>query len=494
MRRPIRAVDLFCGAGGTSSGLRQACEKRGLRLQLLAINHWDVAIATHEANHPDMQHLCADIDNINPRSVVPSGKLDLLVASPECQHHSRARGGRPINDQKRASAWHILRWAEALQIRGILIENVPEFQDWAPIGSNGRPLKSKKGETFRAFVAALESLGYRVEFRVLNAADYGGATTRERLFILARKGTRRIHWPEPTHSRSGNPELFGPRKPWRPAREIIDWNIPGKSIFTRKRPLAKATLQRIEAGLRKFGGENAEPFLVILRGTAKRQINGSARSLDEPVPTISAGGVHAGICEPFVLSSASGGAPRHVDEPVPTITSTSRGMALVQPFLVPFYGERDGQEGRTHSVDQPVPTLPAANKFGLVEPFLLTTTHGGRERSLDDPMPTITCAHRGEHALIEPYVVHYYGNGDAKSVSEPLGTVTTKDRFGLVQPMGLDIRFRMLQPHELAGAMGFEGYEFTGTKTDQVKQIGNAVSVEMARALCSSLLPEGKAA
>lgn len=216
----IYAVDLFCGAGGTSTGLLKACEDLGYRLNLLAINHWDVAIATHSANHHYAQHICENLDNVNPRKVIPSGFLDILIASPECTHHSNARGGKPRSDQSRASAWHVLRWAEALRINNILIENVREFQSWGPLGVNDMPLKSRKGETFRAFLIALASLGYKVDYKILNAAYYGDPTTRERLFIIAQKGRKPIKWPEPTHTPDGSSNLFGKTKHWRTAREI----------------------------------------------------------------------------------------------------------------------------------------------------------------------------------------------------------------------------------------------------------------------------------
>src|SRR5690348_12640820 len=144
----IKVADLFCGAGGTSSGLMAAARKLGKRVNLLAINHWDVAIATHSANHPEAKHLCTGIDEVDPRRAVPGGRLNLLLASPECTHHSNARGGKPMSDQRRASAWHIVRWAEALYIDTIIVENVREFRDWGPLGVNSRPIKSKRGEAF----------------------------------------------------------------------------------------------------------------------------------------------------------------------------------------------------------------------------------------------------------------------------------------------------------------------------------------------------------
>jgi DNA (cytosine-5)-methyltransferase 1 len=220
--KTINAADLFCGAGGTSTGLHMAAQNLGFHLKLLAINHWNVAISTHSTNHPWADHLCESMDNVDPRKVVPGGQLDLLVASPECTHHSRARGGKPISDQSRSSAWHVLRWAEALYIENILIENVPEFMDWGPIDKDNQPVQKLKGKTFLAFLEALRSLGYNVDYRVLNAADFGDPTTRKRLFIMARR-EKPVLWPDPSFSKEGGKDLFSQTKPWRPARDIIDW-------------------------------------------------------------------------------------------------------------------------------------------------------------------------------------------------------------------------------------------------------------------------------
>jgi DNA (cytosine-5)-methyltransferase 1 len=325
----------------------------------------------------------------------------------------------------------------------------------------------------------LTSLGYHVEHRVLNAADFGDATSRHRLFIRASKTARRIRWPEPTHAGR-----------WRPAREIIDWSLRGESVFNRRRPLAPRTLDRIEAGLRKFGGE---PFIAVLRGTRPAQSGSWAKSVTDPLGTISAGGIHAAICEPFILGQQSGGSPRGVSQPMTTICTESRGIALIQPFIVQFQGGENRKALRTHTVEQPLPTQPTENRFGLCQPFVLNVAHEGanasRVRSVEDPLPTIPAGHRGEVALCQPFLTKYNGTGvGVKPVDEPMDTITAKDRFALVEPGRLDIYFRMRQPHELAAAMGFDGYEFAGTKTDQVRQIGNAVAVRTAEALCGAMI------
>ena len=147
-----------------------------------------------------------------------------------------------------------------------------------------------------------------------------------------------------------------------------------------------------------------------------------------------------------------------------------------------------------------MPTITCKNGFAVVEPFLLPHQHGNdteqNVRSVAEPMPTVT-ATSSDMFLVEPYVSKYYGTGVSQSVDEPLDTVTTKDRFGLVEPylipvgkdLYLGIRFRMLQPHELAAAQGFpKGYQFVGNKSTKVKQIGNAVPHYTAKALCMERL------
>lgn len=486
MKTNINVADLFCGAGGTSSGAVEAIESLGFKANLTAINHWDIAIATHTLNHPSARHFCASLDALNPRELFKQGGLDMLWASPECTHHSRARGGKPINEQSRATAWCVVRWAEALMPPVILIENVPEFEEWGGCGHDGKPLSSKRGATFAAWVGALESLGYRVGWKVLCAADYGDPTTRRRLFVQAVRGKRQVVWPDATHAAPKAQDLFAQtRKPWVTAREIIDWTIPGRSIYDRARPLKPNTIKRIMSGLEKFG---FKPFITTM------EHGGSVRSADRPLPTITtAKGGAMSVIEPYLINTAHSGnrRARSISEPMPTVTGNRGDISLIEPYLVKFRGTNNAAD-----IDKPSPTITASGThLGLAEPYLLPQQSGGRLRSVNEPTPTISTD--GAVALVEPYLIEYYGNGRAQSVDDPLGTATTKQRFGLARPevimdgekYFLDIRFRMLQPHELAGAQGFPvGYKFSGTKTDSIKQIGNAVPRNLARAIVLAAL------
>lgn len=430
----IHAADLLCGAGGTTTGLVQACLEAQVPLDLAAVNHWPRAIQTHFANYPRVRHFCRDLKSVDPREAVPTGHLDILAASPVCKEHSPARGARPVTAQRRTDPYEILRWHRALDVDSFMIENVPAFMKWGPRDADGHRIADRAGEYFQEFVGRLRDLGYEVDYRILNSADYGAATIRKRLFVLGRKDGRPVTWPEPTHA----PAL------WRPARDIIDWSLRGKSIFGRRRPLAQATLRRIAIGLRKFCREELKPFLVMLYGT------NDARTLDLPTPVITAEGQH---------------------------------IALAQPFLIPFFGERPSQTPRTHSLFDPLPTVTSHGAGGLVEPILVPAASPG----------VVSAPWTEEDSRTWSLIVKYYGEGIAKPVSEPLDTITTRDRFGLLTPvrdgMRLDILFRMLEPHELLRAMSFpEGYLLSGSREDQIQQIGNAVEVRTARAIFLEML------
>lgn len=345
--KPIVIADLFCGAGGTSSGAIEALEALGYSARLTAVNHWDIAIATHTANHPTARHLSASVDDLNPRNLFREGELDLLWASPECTHHSTARGGRPINDQSRATGHCVTRWAEALRPPVILVENVPEFASWGPLGSNNRPLKSQKGKTFQAWLNLLRSHGYTVDHRTLRAADYGDPTTRERLFVQAVRGRRKITWPNPTHAKPAD-DMFGieGRRAWVPAADIIDWSDPGQSITKRKKPLAATTMRRIREGLEEHGGAT---IIAMEHG-------GRALPITRPLPTVTtAKGGAFGLA--YILPQQSGGKLRPVSQPAPTI-SAAGALALI----VEYYGN-----GKARPVTEPLPTVTTVDRFALIQ-------------------------------------------------------------------------------------------------------------------------------
>lgn len=417
--KPLTAFDLFAGAGGASLGLVHAAHTAGTAVaDLVAVNHWEPAIVVHRANHPWATHYQEDVRRIDPRRAMEGRLPTLGLAGPDCRHHSRARGGAPKSAPERALAWDVVRWARLTETPALLVENVPEFVEWGPVGEDGLSIKARRGEYFEEFLGSLRALGYVVDWRILCAADHGDATTRRRFFLQARQDGR-IAWPEPTHSADPESNLFGGAR-YRTAREIIDWSLPGKSIFERRKPLAERTMRRIVEGIRRFAGES------------------------------------------FCVPQLSCGRVRATSEPLPTITGTGTGNALVTPFLVGVGGPRGRQ--RVSSIGAPLGAVLGVNHQYLCEPFL----------------------------------VSYYGTGRAGSLDTPLPTATGRDRFGLVEPITTqdgsrwivaDVRFRMLQPHELAAAHSFPvDYRWIGTKKTRTKLVGNSWPVRTATALCAAMI------
>ena len=456
-------ADLFCGAGGSSTGAQKAIAEIGGTMELVAINHWNTAIATHEANHPTARHLVEDVSMVDPEAVVEEGRLDLLMASPECTFYSRARGGKPVHDQGRMNPWAIHNWLTKLDVNCVLIENVPEFVTWGPLDPNGRPDKKHQGEHFQAWFLTFHALGYRAEWRILNAADYGDATTRKRFFLMARKDGNPVVWPEPSHAK-GDVGMFPGRLPWRGAREIIDWSNPGRSLLDdpkyRKKPLSEKTRRRIARGLERFGGPLAPLYIRLLdipdhTPTTPTKANGQARepfilnrggengsvrahAVEDPVPTAttrSAGYIIQPISEPFICANRSNNAPKSLDEPIPPATTAHGGGSfLVEPGLQPFMLEQQ-TNAAPRSTDDPV---TAAEAISLIQPSIVEYYGASYARSIEEPLSVVTAKGR-KHGLVRPTLVEYYGHSDAADIDEPLPTVTTRARHGLANPVLVEV-------------------------------------------------------
>ncbi|WP_232617100.1 DNA cytosine methyltransferase [Marinomonas sp. BSi20584] len=464
MKREI-IVDNFAGGGGASTGI-----ELGLNRHVdIAINHDQAAIDMHKMNHPETRHYCESVWDVDPVEACNGHPVGLAWFSPDCKHFSKAKGATPVNKNIRGLAWVAVRWAASVPVRMFMLENVEEFLTWGPV-VDGKPCKLGKGKTFNSFIKALttgikpneeltkqsglktnhsywreavvalgiehnpklklqlsKGLGYQVEWKMLKACDFGVPTSRTRLFLIARKDGDPIVWPEPTHGEG--------LQPYKTAADIIDWNLPVKSIFGRKKPLAENSMKRIAKGLEKFAFTDA-PFLA-------------------PDPTKIS----------FITEYANASHQRNmaIDEPLRTICAQVKGghFALVTSHIVKFRGDNIG-----HGTNEPLHTISAGGfHFGEVRAFL----------------------------------IEYYGTGSAQEIDKPLHTITTRDRFGLVMVKGtayqiIDIGLRMLEPYELFKGMGFPAdykisHDSQGkklTKANQVARCGNAVPPPFAEALARS--------
>ena len=511
----FRFVDLFCGGGGSITGAINALNTAGISYEGRGFNHWNLAIKTIQANHPeivpDFDKACAPIESVLPDEIFIDDptRIDVVWASPSCTHHSIAAGGKPKSNQLRSQPEYLLPYLRLTKCRRMFVENVKEMRDWGPLLDNdttyqgkhykaGQPDPRKKGLFFNLWYRELKASGYDVGMQVLNAADYGAATSRERLIIQAvRKSSgEKIIWPEPTHLQ--DPGLFvGQYKPWRTAAEIIDWSIQGKSIFDREKPLCENTLKRIAAGIEKFWGEWAEPFLILLRGTHDSQISSTAIPLSHPLPTLTAGGGHVALIQPIWLDQAhtkNDGESGTIHEPLNTITCSHGTHSVVMPFISRY----NGGDERNHGIDTPLPVIDCSNRYGVIQPLFIPQQSAGTVKPTNVPLSTIATG--GAIGMVEPLIVKYYGSEtSAYEINRPLDTITTKDRFGLIQgriltmPDGkqykLDITHRMLTAAELARATSFpDGYIFCGGDTAAKKQIGNAVPPALAEALYKAIL------
>lgn len=519
-------VDLFAGGGGASEGLKQAL---GID-PALAYNHDELAIGMHAANHPLTQHHREDIWHADPRVDVAGRPIGWFHASPDCTHFSQAKGGQPRSRKTRALSWVVLKWVGQLlradRLHGtntapriISMENVWQILTWGPLvakrcKTTGRvikmdgtvaargervpvenqqlvPDKRHSGRTWQQFVAALRALGYVVDWRKLVASDYGAGTSRERLFLLARRDGEGIVWPEASHGPAPG------QTPRVTAADCLDFSIPCPSIFTRARPLADATMRRIAKGVMRHVINSADPFIVPVTHQGGDRVhdvrepmrtitaanrgelmlaapelapfiaehanasNQRTMAADEPLRTVCAGvkGGHFSVVSP-ILAGVGGRAgqsePRSGGDPLYTMTAKA-DTALVAPHLVKFRGDSIGS-----AATDPVPTITsgagaarpagAAHALGVATAFLEQANGGfyqGAGNDARDPVSTITASGSQQRLVsadlaqlspeqeagalrVAAFLVKYYGSGIAVDLHDPVDTVTTKDRLALV--------------------------------------------------------------
>lgn len=504
----LTMTDLFCGAGGSSTG---AIEAPGVTVRLAA-NHWDKAIETHNANHPDVDHLQADISQTDPRYVP---RTDLLWASPECTNHSRAKGrklhrqpdlfGEVLPDEaaerSRATMWDVVRFTEAHEYRAVFVENVVEVLDWSsPSGV--------RGGLFESWLRAMHSMGYRhriVSLNSMHAQAYGlpAPQSRDRVYIVFwREGERApdlehmqrprawcpsceeiVHayqsWKKPgtvagryrsqyvyrcpKHSCRG--QIVEPG--WLPASTVIDWSNPGVRIGDRDKPLAEKTLRRIRMGIERYWA----PLLVEHEPTQTMHTRESKALAWSPVMV--------------PVEGRDGKDPQSMLFPLRTQTTRNESGVAFPPYLVELRGGGSTVRPASH----PLSTVTASgNHHGLVVPA------GGSwnedARPTDEPLRAMLT--REAYALV---MRNNRGGAEMTTpASEPLRTITTAGHQSVLQAdrptVDLDdVYFRMLEPDEIKQAMAFPAdYVMLGTRREQVKLAGNAVTPPAARDLITTVV------
>lgn len=519
-------IDLFCGAGGTSTGVNTArLDGEQCAKVIACVNHDAHAIASHKANHPEALHFVEDIRTLvlspllahleecreeNPRALV------VLWASLECTNFSKAKGGQPRDADSRTLAEHLFRYIEAIDPDYIQIENVEEFMSWGPLDERGKPVSRTRGRDYLRWVCNVRRYGYDFAHRLMNAADYGARTTRKRFFGIFAKHGLPIVFPEPTHCKTVIPGMFSTLKKWNPVKDVLDFTDEGASIFGRKKPLAENTLERIYAGLIKFVAGGKDSFLVKYNsmGRSGRYV---PPSVDDPCPVVATQN-RLGLVSTSFLSKQFGGSPEGksigVDEPAGTITCRDH-----HAFISVHYGH-----GYNHSVDVPAATLTTKDRLALVSTHFLDMQYGnGTPASVDTAAATLTT--NPKHKLVSVRKWHYLVNpqfsSSGGSVDDPCFTLIARmdkrppsfvtvergalrvEIYDTDSPMTVkikefmrlysivDIYMRMLRIDELKLIQGFPAdYVLIGTQAEQKKFLGNAVEVTIARKWCEALCLE----
>lgn len=509
-------IDLFCGAGGTSTGVNEARLNGDQCAKVIAcVNHDPKAIASHAANHPGALHFTEDIRTLNLTPLIQHIKacreqypqaLIVLWASLECTNFSKAKGGKPRDADSRTLAEHLYRYIDAIDPDFIQIENVEEFMSWGPLDENGRPLSMDKGRDYIRFVRNVKKYGYSYDYRILNAADFGALTTRKRYFGMFAKVGLPIIFPEPTHSRIPTANL----ERWRAVRHALDTDIIGTSIFGRKKPLAENTLKRIYAGLIKFVAGGKDAFLVKFNSMNQRG-KYVPPSIDDPCPTVAVQN-RLGVAHVSFLSKQFSGSPNDknisIDEPAGTITCVDHHALVSAQFMDMYYGT-----GHPMSIDEPSGCVTTNPKHALVtaKGWLMDTNYNNVGSSLDEPCLVIT-ADRHHFYLMNPqfcsvgrsldepcftliarmdkrppYLVHIK-DGMAIEVYETDSPMTVKIKEFMAMYGVADIYMRMLKVVELKRIQGFpDDYVLFGNQSDQKKFIGNAVHTSIPKAWCPAL-------
>lgn len=442
-------IDNFAGGGGASTGIELALG----RPVDIAINHDVDAIAMHKVNHPYTMHFQEDVFAIEPEKVTGGREVALGWFSPDCRHFSKAKGDKPVEKKIRGLSWVVIKWAMSeSRPKVIFLENVEEIQTWGPtIVVDGKeiPDKTREGETFKGFISILsdgitpihpaflecceflkikpeseqgiklsKGLGYKVEFKVLKACDYGAPTIRKRFYMVARCDGKPIVFPEATHG------VGKGLKPYKTAADCIDWSIPCHSIFERKKPLVENTLKRIARGLDKFVVKNPRPYIMEMN------FDNPPQDPLKPMSTQTSANHHY-LVMPNIVQADFENPAQDIQKPLSTQTTVNKHF-IVKPFLTKYFSGK-GQKGA--NIEAPMPTVTSIDHNALIVANM-SSRYGngedGRGKVVDSPIATITGTDHNQ--LIATNLMHYYGGSDhASKTDKPLPTVTTLPRHYLTE-------------------------------------------------------------
>lgn len=537
----LTITDQFCGAGGSSQGARRLSQKMGGGLEIaLAMNHWRLAIETHNTNFPQTDHDCADISACDPRRYQST---DILITSPECTNHSLAKGVKrkyqqtnnlfgnltidPAAERSRATMWDVPRFAEAHNYNLIIVENVVEARQWI---------------MWDAWLHAMHNLGYNHKCVYLNSMHaLPTPQSRDRMYVMFwKKGNKAPNLElcpkaycsccgkevESIQSWKDSKKKFGkyrqqyiyrcPRcmnevEPYYySAFNVIDWSRPGERIGDRKKPLAVNTMKRIEWGLERCADSSfviytdnssvlnrasgiSDPMYTqttrqVAALVTKGSYGGSIESISSPEYTMTTQHNYGVVGVPMMIDEHNkNGKSRPLSEHVSTVLSGGNHHGFVGiPMMIKNYGGGFDPRHAPIPVEKPLGTLTTVDSHGLLGvPFIVENRGQSNARTIDQAMSTQTSMITHGIASTEAvnaFLSYYYGSNQASGMFDPIGTVPTKDRVALVlsAPKNIDVNectYRMLFPHEVQAAMAFEpDYIVCGTGKDKVKQLGNAVT------------------
>lgn len=438
----LLVVDLFCGAGGTSTGFEMT---NGDAMVIACVNHDKLAIRSHWENHKHVVHFEEDIRTLDLaplvklvayyRKLYPKAMLSVW-ASLECTNFSKAKGGQPRDADSRTLADHLDRYIRALNPDYLQIENVVEFMSWGPLDEKGKPLSKKNGCDFMRWCNYIDSMGYYNEWREMNSADFGAYTSRNRLFGCFAKHGLPINWPKPTHGKvkkgkkaAAQATFFDMQelKPWKAVRHVLDLQDEGVSIFDRKKPLSDRTLDRIYAGLVKFVAGGKDAFMVKYNSTSAKGVH-HPPSIDEPCPVIATQN-RLGVA--FITKYFSGrpeGKVISVEEPAGTLTTVDHQALVSTSFIQKYHGNGDN----LHSVDAPCPTLATKDQVAVVttEPFMMRSfSNGDNTTSINSPIGAFTSKPKEFIVTPEPFVMNTNYTNNPTSMDEPMPTITANRKW-----------------------------------------------------------------